>query len=47
MMMQDLNSSHFSDENRHKVCTNWSYRKGVMNYAILINLIQILIMSKF
>ena len=47
MMMQDLDSSHFSDEKRYKIYWIWSYGIKDMNYAILLNLIQILIMFKF
>ena len=38
-MMQDLNSSRFSDEIRYKIYQIWNYRNWVMNYAILLHLI--------
>jgi hypothetical protein len=34
MRMPDLNSSHFSDENGHIICTIWICNLRDMNYAI-------------
>jgi hypothetical protein len=52
MRMQDLKSSHFSDEKGYIICTIWKSRIEDMNYAILLQLtsdfkyVQILFIQK-